>query len=184
MLLPVWSCSDHQTYAGVAEALVQHTRLKEHALIVMSSRGAGWPGATNEVMNSCGMGSVSKYCIRNVPYATIIVPSTPGTEPGVSEGPEGDTAMKVDSPTRVCVCVDGSELSAAVLSFAARHFPSASGAELHLVCVAAPQQLPVCIPTGPQMLPASLIIFRVCDTTLSATNQSSCYRTNAGANSM
>jgi hypothetical protein len=120
---------------------VHRTRLTEHVLLVLSSRGAG---ATNDAHGATGLGSVSNYCVRNVPYATIIVPSTPGAEVGPGEGSEGDATMKVDSPTRVCICVDGSEVSAAVLSFAARHFPSVSGAELHLVCVAAPQHLPVC----------------------------------------
>lgn len=143
MHLTELSWVDPQRCAGVAESLVQHTKLKEHVLMVLSNRGTG---ATTGGASSEGLGSVSKHCVRNVPYATIIVPSTPAGESGEADGPEGDTAMKVDSPTRVCICVDGSEISAVVLSFVARHFSSASGVELHLVCVAAAQQLPVRMP--------------------------------------
>ena len=74
------------------------------------------------------------------------MPATPGGEVADIDGPDEDTAMKVDSPTRVCICVDGSVLSPVLLTFVARHFPSALGAEVHLVCVAATQQLPVRMP--------------------------------------
>lgn len=124
-------------HAGVADALVHHSRLKGQPLVVMSNRGAGSVAEGN----SAGLGSVSRHCVKNVPYATIIVPSA--LEQCTGEASEGDSNMNVDSRTRICLCVDGSEVTTAVLALAVRHFARASGAELHLVSVAAPLQLPM-----------------------------------------
>ena len=89
------------------------------------------------------MGSVSQFCVQNLHCPTICVKQEQGF---VHHAPNSPSESRLHSAPRICMAVDNTEHSYAMLQWAARHLIG-DGDDIHLISVAH-SHMPPCADLG------------------------------------
>jgi len=140
--------------SGVGATLVEYANAKKVDVTVLGSRGHG--AMKRSMLSMVGLGSVSDHCVHTLHSPVLVVrqgchetlavaqpetatPSNGSDLPSVSEG---------GVRRKICVAVDASEHSKAMMEWALGHLIKETD-ELHIITVAPPISYPILDDTSP-----------------------------------
>lgn len=113
--------------SGVAESIVEFTKVRHVDLLVVGCRGLG--SFKRSLMSMVGLGSVSDYCIHNVACPVVVVRA------------DTPAAQKVGEPS-VCIATDDSSHSNYALVWALENIVKPED-DLHVITVSPPVPYPI-----------------------------------------